>query len=187
MNYLSKDLGYSRIVNHILENEDFLKISNCKHHGITRLEHSLRVSYFSYKICKKLHLNAKETAEAGLLHDFFTNEGMTKRQNKLSIFIHPKKSLKNASYYFDLTDVIPDYFFLATKRTDTRINDNSIKQVFVPNELFDFGKTHLQKTISMIVSNVKIACNFCRGLSCPLRHTPMRSTSWGIFFVIKNK
>ena len=93
----------------------------------------------------------------------------------------------SAFYYFDLTDVIPDYFFLAIKRTDTRINDNSIKQVFVPNELFDFGKTHLQKTISMIVSNVKIACNFCRGLSCPLRHTPMRSTSWGIFFVIKNK
>jgi len=111
MNYLSKDLGYSRIVNHILENEEFLKISNCKHHGITRLEHSLRVSYFSYKICKKLHLNAKETAEAGLLHDFFTNDEMTKRQNKLSVFIHPKKSLKNASYHFDLSEMQKDIIY----------------------------------------------------------------------------
>lgn len=56
----------------------------------------------------------------------------------------------SAFYYFDLTDVIPDYFFLATKRTDTRINDNNIKQVFVPNELFDFGKTQIE------IENVKI-------------------------------
>lgn len=50
----------------------------------------------------------------------------------------------SAFYYYYLTDVIPDYFFLATKRTDIRINDNNVKQVFVPNELFDFGKNHLQ-------------------------------------------
>lgn len=56
----------------------------------------------------------------------------------------------SAFYYYDLTDVIPDYFFLATKRTDTRINDNNIKQVFVPNELFDFGKTQIQ------IENVQI-------------------------------
>ena len=27
----------------------------------------------------------------------------------------------SAYYYYDLTDVIPDYFFLATKRNNTRI------------------------------------------------------------------
>ena len=55
MNYLSKDIEYTKIVNHIMENEEFLKINNCKHHGITRLEHSLRVSYYSYKIAKFMH------------------------------------------------------------------------------------------------------------------------------------
>ena len=49
----------------------------------------------------------------------------------------------SAFYYYDLTDVIPDYFYLATKRTDTRITDKSIKQIFIPNDLFKFGKTQL--------------------------------------------
>lgn len=56
----------------------------------------------------------------------------------------------SAYYYYDLTDVIPDFFCLATKRTDSRINDKNIKQVFIPNELFDFGKTQIQ------VENIKI-------------------------------
>lgn len=56
----------------------------------------------------------------------------------------------SAYYYYDLTDVIPDYFYLATKRTDTRITDKSIKQVFIPNDLFDFGKTKIE------IENVKI-------------------------------
>ena len=50
----------------------------------------------------------------------------------------------SAYYYYDLTDVIPDYFYLATKRTDTRINDKNIKQIFIPNELFEFGKTQIE-------------------------------------------
>lgn len=56
----------------------------------------------------------------------------------------------SAYYYYDLTDVIPDYFYLATKRTDSRINDKNIKQVFVPNELFDFGKVQIE------IENIKI-------------------------------
>ena len=56
----------------------------------------------------------------------------------------------SAYYYYDLTDVIPDYFFLATKRTDSRIGDNNIKQLFVPNDLFEFGKTQIE------IENVRI-------------------------------
>ena len=56
----------------------------------------------------------------------------------------------SAYYYYDLTDVVPDYFYLATKRTDSRINDKNIKQVFIPNELFEFGKTQIE------VENIKI-------------------------------
>ena len=32
-------------------------------------------------------------------------------------------TMNSAYYYHDLTDVIPDYFYLATKRSDSRIND----------------------------------------------------------------
>ena len=50
----------------------------------------------------------------------------------------------SAYYYYDLTDVIPNYFCLATKRTDTRINDKNIKQIFIPNEMLDLGKTQIE-------------------------------------------
>ena len=56
----------------------------------------------------------------------------------------------SAYYYYDLTDVIPDYFYLATKRSDSRINDKNIKQVFIPNDLFNFGKTQIE------IENIKI-------------------------------
>ena len=56
----------------------------------------------------------------------------------------------SAYYFHDLTDVIPDYFYLATKRTDSRINDKNIKQVFIPNDLFELGKTQAE------IENVKV-------------------------------
>lgn len=49
----------------------------------------------------------------------------------------------SAYYNYDLTDVIPDYFYLATKRSSSRINDKNIKQIFIPNELFNFGKSQI--------------------------------------------
>lgn len=53
-------------------------------------------------------------------------------------------TLDSAYYYYNLTDVIPDYFYLATKRTDTRIKNKNIKQIFIPNNLFEFGKTQIE-------------------------------------------
>lgn len=57
---------------------------------------------------------------------------------------------ESAYYYYDLTDVIPDYFYLGTKRQDSRIKDKNIKQIFISDELFDFGKTQIE------IENVKI-------------------------------
>ena len=34
--------------------EDFQKLEEIEHHGITRYEHSLKVSYYAYKISKFL-------------------------------------------------------------------------------------------------------------------------------------
>ena len=105
MNYFQKDCEYNNIVNHVLKNPKFLEINNCRHHGITRLEHSFRVSYFSYKITKKLRLDYKNTAVASLLHDFFTNDQFSKKELRLSAFRHPKKCLENASEFFSLSDM----------------------------------------------------------------------------------
>ena len=92
------------IVSDILDNDSFLGIKDCKHHGITRLEHSLRVSYYSYLIAKTLRLNYVETARGGLLHDFFVNDDLTPKKQKLSVVFHPYEALNNSCNNFELSD-----------------------------------------------------------------------------------
>ena len=65
------------IINDIYKHDEFMKLNDCRHHGITRYDHCLRVSYYTYLITKALHLNYKEATRAALLHDFFTDEVLT--------------------------------------------------------------------------------------------------------------
>lgn len=111
MSYRLKDKEYNYIINNIINNKDFLKIDSCRHHGITRLEHSLRVSYYSYKVSKFLKLDARQTARAGLLHDFFIDEQLNKKEKRLSAFYHPKKAVDNADTMFILTDKEKDIIY----------------------------------------------------------------------------
>ena len=71
---------YKNIVNDILCNREFKKLEDCKHHGIKRIEHSRRVSFISYKLCKKLGLDYVSAARGGLLHDFFMNKYIKKQE-----------------------------------------------------------------------------------------------------------
>jgi uncharacterized protein len=103
MEEIYNDKEYLSIVEDILNNDNFLKIRNSEHHGLSRLDHSLRVSYYSYLMAKRLKLNYVETARAGLLHDFFTNEELTEKEYKKYALIHHKKALANANKYFTLT------------------------------------------------------------------------------------
>ncbi len=111
MNYLKRDKEYNYIINNIINNKEFLQIDHCRHHGISRLDHSLRVSYYSYKVSKFLHLDARKTARAGLLHDFFLSEGLTKKEKCLSAFYHPTKALTNADELFILSDKEKDIIY----------------------------------------------------------------------------
>lgn len=96
------------LVGDILSDEKFLKIKECRHHGLSRLDHSLRVSYYSYLITKKLRLDYEATARGGLLHDFFVNDDLTERKQRFSIFFHPYASLENSSKVFQLNDLEKD-------------------------------------------------------------------------------
>lgn len=94
------DKNYENIVYDILENEEFNKLKDIEHHGTTRFLHSLRVSYYSYLVAKRLGLNYESTARAGLLHDFFHSDiDRTMNERFISTFIHPKKALKNAKRF----------------------------------------------------------------------------------------
>lgn len=111
-----KDLQYMSIVNNILDNDEFLKIKSIEHHGISRYDHSLKVSYYSYKIAKILHLDYEQTARGGLLHDFFLSpEDRTKKDRLKSVFTHPKQAVLMAKSEFELTkkeeDMIRSHMF----------------------------------------------------------------------------
>ena len=102
---VENDLRYRKIVKNILDSEEFNKIKNIEHHGITRYDHSLKVSYYSYKIAKTLKLDYRQVARGGLLHDFFlSDEDRTFKDKFLSTFVHPKKAEKNAIKYFGVTE-----------------------------------------------------------------------------------
>lgn len=105
MKNIDKDIEYKEIVNHILNDKEFNKIKKIEHHGISRFEHSLKVSYYSYRISKFLKLDSEEVARGALLHDFFlSDENRTIKDRVISTFIHPKKAAENAEEEFKISD-----------------------------------------------------------------------------------
>ena len=115
LNGYENDYEFLRLVKDILDNKKFEMMKDCVHHGMSRWEHSMRVSYYSYKIAKKFRLNYIDTARGGLLHDFFVNDDLTVMKQKFSIFFHPYHSLDNAKKYFRLSqleeDIIINHMF----------------------------------------------------------------------------
>lgn len=112
---MSNYYDFINIVSDILENEKFKKLKLNRHHGITRFEHSYRVAYYSYLICRKIGLDYVSTARGGLLHDFFINEDLSTIKQKLSMFFHPYASIENAKNYFNINrkeeDIIINHMF----------------------------------------------------------------------------
>lgn len=101
------DYEYNDIVSDILNNREFKKIEGFKHHSTNRLDHSKRVSYYSYRICKRFGFDYVSAARGGLLHDFFINT--YKNCNKGELLVnHPMISLYNANKHFVLNDIEKD-------------------------------------------------------------------------------
>lgn len=102
------DKEYLFIINNIIENKNFKKLGKIKHHNTTRLDHSLKVSYYSYKIAKALKLDYNDVAVGGLLHDFYIDEisecKSVKDKIKLFSIKHPKDAVKNAMKIVDLSE-----------------------------------------------------------------------------------
>ena len=100
------DKKYKSIVKSILRDNNFKKTYNIEHHGISRMEHSLKVSYYAYKIAKKFNLNYVAVARGGLLHDFYLDGDERNKANRfLDTFRHPKKALDTSSKLFNINDI----------------------------------------------------------------------------------
>ncbi|MFD1126116.1 HD domain-containing protein [Lentilactobacillus raoultii] len=104
------DSEYVQIVGDLIKNPMVRKLANYKqHHHSTRLEHSLAVSFDSYRIAKKRNLDYRAVARAGLLHDlFFYDWRTTKFDLGSHAFVHPRVALRNAERITTLSPVEKD-------------------------------------------------------------------------------
>ena len=101
-----KDKKYKNIVKDIIRNNNFKKLYNIEHHGISRWEHLNKISYYSYKIAKKLKMDYKSVARGALLHDFYLDGDERNNKKKfLDTFTHPKKALMTSNNNFKLNDM----------------------------------------------------------------------------------
>lgn len=82
------------------------------HHCDTNCyEHCLHVAYYNYKICKRMDLNAKAAARAGMLHDLFLYDWRKHAKatgNHFHGMTHPRRALKIAEKNFKLSSLERD-------------------------------------------------------------------------------
>lgn len=106
------DMEYMNIIYDILKNEEVNKMSEIQHHRDTRLNHSLKVSYHSYRLARHLKLDYKAVARAGLLHDFYFEQVSDQEKFRDRVYLlldkHPQNAIKNSLEYFELNDMEKD-------------------------------------------------------------------------------
>lgn len=106
-----KDHEYLSLIEDLLYTEEVQKLEGFVHHKVTnRLAHSISVSYRSYCWAKRLNLNTRAVARAGLLHDLFFYEGIDKHLigGKGHNWEHPRIALQNALKLTELSDMEQD-------------------------------------------------------------------------------
>lgn len=100
-----EDKEFVSLIKDILNNETVLQMNNFRQHcNVSCFEHCLCVSYYSYLICKKMHLDYFSVARAGMLHDLFLYDWRKRVDGRkgLHAFTHPKTALENSKKLFNL-------------------------------------------------------------------------------------
>lgn len=138
---------FQNIIQPILDNKEFKKTKEQIHHGISRFDHLVRVSYYSYLITKVLGLSYKETTRAALLHDFFLEE--TKDDSALkALQKHPYYALENAKKYYNLTD-----------REEDIIKTHMFPVTFKPPRYLESWIVDIVDDIAGMYEKYKSSCN----------------------------
>lgn len=139
-----EDKQYKMIVDYIIGDKEFNKIGSSYHHGTNRLTHSIKVSYYSYKVARKLGLDYETAATAGLLHDFFitANDKGLKESTK-SVFNHAKIAATNATNQFGISEkeknIIETHMFPLNPKPPKFIEGWIVTLVDKAVGLFEFG------------------------------------------------
>lgn len=80
-----------------------------QHLNTSRLQHSINVAYYSFLACKKLGLDYRSAARAGILHDLFLYDWRKEKQPEgAHAFAHPKVALRNARNVTSLNKIEED-------------------------------------------------------------------------------
>lgn len=92
-------LEYLEATGDLLQTKTVQSMIQWKHHReVLCLDHCLFVSYLSFRAAKRLGLDAKEAARAGLLHDLYLYDSKDKSAHPgYQCFDHPKAAARNAS------------------------------------------------------------------------------------------
>ncbi len=102
---IDNDKEFQNIIKELIENATVQEMKNfIQHYNTTCFDHSYVVSYYCYKIAKKLKLDYVSSARGGMLHDFFLYDWRKKQTDKkgLHAFNHGKIAAKNATKLFNL-------------------------------------------------------------------------------------
>ena len=97
------DKEYLIILKEVTSNDDYQKLKNEKHHGISRYEHLVRVAKRTFIITKKRNLNYKEATRGALLHDFFYSSEVNTHTLR-GVYRHPILAYKRSKEMYKLTD-----------------------------------------------------------------------------------
>lgn len=101
---------YEKYVYDLIFHPSVQTMKQYKHHSsVTCFDHSVRVSLYSYLVCKHLGLDYRSAARGGLLHDLFLYDWRnTKLESGKHGFVHPKIALNNAAMFFKLNNIEKD-------------------------------------------------------------------------------
>lgn len=101
---------YISCIEDLIQDEIIDSLNGFTQHGsVTCFDHSLSVSYYSYVVCRLLHLDYRSAARGGLLHDLFLYDWhKSKLIGGKHGFTHPYTALRNAKEHFLLNKMEKD-------------------------------------------------------------------------------
>ena len=122
MNYNSENyIGFYSIISDMDKHPAIQEMKKYRQHcDISCYDHCLSVAYYSFCICKKLHLYSKSMARAAFIHDLFLYDWRVRQPGRKGhhAFTHPKTSYEKASNLFDLNkkekDIITKHMWPVT-------------------------------------------------------------------------
>ncbi len=97
-------------VGDLINAPEFRMLDKCRHHyGVSRMQHCVNVAYYSFVVCRRLGLDYRAAARAGLLHDLFYYEWQS---DEMGFAEHARKhseiALENAERLTELSELEKD-------------------------------------------------------------------------------